>query len=163
MRLLQCLDCLTLEEVPDFAGMPDDDVLLDDLVRRHRFPNSEPHKGNLFAIDSADWRSHKDEICKRIWEDCGYTGLEPEFYASKSTYHEDALRCFSRHDRPVGYCIDWHDKSKRLGNPLLSWDDRRAADKHGLRNRQEVFLCDFCPVASHVTTQKRLKAGLYDE
>ena len=92
------------------------------------------------------WEGHQDEILKNLKE--RWTGFDPEFYATKDTFVEDAGYCYNRHRRPQGTdCIDWHDDSKRLTPP--NWKG------------QEVYLCDFCPVSIAVKTAQRWAGGLY--
>jgi len=94
------------------------------------------------------WEGHKDDVLKGLQE--RWTGFHPEYYATVDTYKEDAARCYNLHRRPKGTdCIDWRADRKRLT------DDNREKDKH-------VYLCDFCPVASTVTTAIRRKARMYD-
>jgi hypothetical protein len=92
------------------------------------------------------WEGHKDDILKGLKE--RWTGFHPEFYATKDTYREDALRCYKAHRRPKGTdCVDWRADTKRL-------------TPEGWRGR-EVYLCDFCPVFSTVMTEIRHRRGAY--
>lgn len=151
MRILLCLDCKSMEEVPDFDGPPEFDILLESLVERHR-SNGEQHLGNLIHIEQEQWdkKSVRDEILKQVKDGLG-PGLGDEFYDTKSTYQEDAMKCFNEHGRPKGRCIDWMDDRKRLGNPT----------KAGWQRGPKVYLCQFCPVATHVVTEIRHKRGDY--
>lgn len=157
IRLLVCRDCRTIEELPGYDGPVEYDVLLDTAVERHIFPNGERHIGNLMTVEDRVWSdpSAKAEIVKRIAEKT--TGLNSEFYATKNTYEEDALGCYSRHGRPTDGCSEYHDERKRIGNPTKEL----AANWHN--HPFKVYLCDFCPVKSWVLTQERYKAGLYRE
>ena len=91
------------------------------------------------------WEGHRDDILGGLKE--RWTGFHPEFYATKDTYLEDAMRCYNLHRRPTT-CIDWHDDGRRV--TPASWKGR------------EVYLCDFCPVASAVTTAQRMALKMYD-
>jgi hypothetical protein len=92
------------------------------------------------------WEGHKDDILKGLRE--RWTGFHPEFYATKDTYAEDALRCYNLHRRPQGTdCIDWQADNRRL-------------TPEGWKGK-EVYLCHFCPVASTVVTEMRHKRGMY--
>jgi len=92
------------------------------------------------------WEGHQDEILSGLKE--RWTGFHPEWYATKDTYAEDAGRCYNVHRRPKGTdCIDWRSDRKRLTPE--NW-----AGRH-------VYLCDFCPVASSVTTAMRWAKGYY--
>jgi len=173
VRLFVCLQDKSIEELPDYAGpmiyderygreVPAHDPELEYIIEPHR---RKDHRGHLITVEDEDWKdSHKRQaIIKQIWEGAGHTGFEPETYAVRNTIQEDALKCFSAHRRPQDGCIDWHDRSKRLGNPLLSDGERKATQRFGFKRTHERFLCDYCPVASHHVQKKVFeKEGLYD-
>jgi hypothetical protein len=177
---LVCRECKTIEELPLYHGPPQleaQDPLLDNLVRRHVQlhgdvgPNSaallvaseDPcNCGEKKTLDMNGrlapnpirirenhtfWQGHKDDVLKGLAE--RWTGFHPEFYATKDTYKEDAMRCYNLHRRPSGTdCIDYRD------------DNRKLTGKHWPKDRS-VYLCDFCPVSSQVTTAIRHAAGMY--
>jgi uncharacterized protein YlaI len=157
LRLLICRDCRTIEELPDFDGPPEHDVLLDHLTEAHVYPNGEKHFGNLAVVPADQWRdpSMQQAIVKQI--SSRTTGLESEFYATKNTYEEDALKCFKAHHRPKGSCGEFKDERKRLGNP------HKELAANWRNHPFKVYLCDFCPVKTWVDTQERAQAGLYKE
>ena len=179
-RILVCRVCETMETLPLYDGPPElesKDPLLDAAVRRHvqKHGDVNPEAAALLVapegpcdcnepkrtVDTAGrtmrgnrskvrgnhtfWEGHQDEIMKGLKE--RWTGFNPEVYATYDTYREDALRCYSLHRRPTGGCIDWHVDNRRLTPE--DWKGR------------EVYLCDFCPVASTVVTEMRHKRGMY--
>ena len=162
-RLLICTECQTIEEFPLWEGPPADeatDPLLNDLVHRHQqVHGSEKPSANLLSVDEepctckgcrgqqTKWQGHKTEILGQLQE--RWTGFHPEFYATKDTFSEDALKCYSRHSRPKDGCIDWRDDKKRL--TPRDW-------KHN-----HVYLCDFCPCSTYYTTKLRMARGAYDK
>lgn len=150
-RLLICRDCRTIEELPDYEGPVEHDVLLDHAVEAHTFPNGERHFGNLATVGDAQWRddSTRQQIIDQIRSKT--TGLEGEYYAAKNTFEADAMKCYNQHRRPDEGCIDWKIEKKRLGNPT----------KIGWQAGPKVYLCDFCPVKSWVKTQERWQSGAY--
>ena len=150
-RLLICRDCRTIEELPDYDGPVDYDVLLDHAVEAHKFPNGEAHFGNLATVSDEQWRneSTRQQIIAQIRSKT--TGLESEYYATKNTFEADAIACYNKHRRPDEGCIDWKIDKKRLGNPT----------KVGWQAGPKVYLCDFCPCKSWVKTQERWQQGLY--
>ncbi len=165
MRLLMCLECKSMEELPDFSGPPEEDVLLKSLIEKHQFMPGYPHHGHLMNIPQETWdnEEHRDAIIKEAWKKAGYTGMEPEFYATQNTFQEEAAKCFSAHMRPQDGCIDWHDRSKRIGNSTLTDEEKKTAREHGLKSKNAVYLCDFCPVRANYVQKKRYEAaGLYD-
>lgn len=184
VRLLQCQDCRSVETLPE-APKSGPDSLLERLVARHQGPLTneqnarrvrlgqgrsreinvdEPHFGNLHLVPKAQWdhpnteqrEALRQQILVQMWGE--NTGYPPEFYASKSTFTEDAGICFEKHGRPGQTdksfaCIDYQDESKRLTD--REWK---------LRNPEsmEVFLCSFCPFQSVVTTRIRSARGDYE-
>lgn len=172
MRLFVCLDCESMEELPDYDGpmridpvygeVPERDDLLEHLVAPHA---QKQHAGHLIHVDDSNWRDSeiRAQIIKQIKAGVGGEGLGDEAYAVKDTFTEGALDCFRAHRRPQDGCIDYQDRSKILGNSLLDASEKKAAKKAGLQRYQHRFLCDFCPVhAQHVQKKQFEKDGLYD-
>jgi hypothetical protein len=167
-RLLYCLVCETLEELPPFEGKVENDHLLQLACEKHTFPSGDPHKGKLFVLPVDTWT--KPESRKAIIEQIkggGSKGLDEfdsTYYDSKSTFSEDALKCFSAHNRPQNGCGDYERDDKRLV-PSSTKAERKelglpsAASIPG----PKVYLCHFCPVHSTVTTRKRKLLGMYDD
>lgn len=162
VRIAWCAFCKTVEELPFIDPKADvrDDVLLEDYVARHTAKHPHAVEGQvslLGNVSEAIWanREARRKIIEQGWsalkvgQDVGPGG---EFYDSKSTYGEDASKCFVAHRRSTP-CIDWHDDSKRIGNPT----------QQGWREGQvKVYICDFCPVASYVMEQRNKELGRYD-
>ena len=149
LRLVRCSTCKTLEEIPDYQGDPQFDLVLDDVVRRHEDKHRDRETLVLMRVNIEDWENpqRKRQIHKSIWS--GVTGFVPEYYATKSTYQEDAAKCFRAHHFSVP-CIDWKIDSKRIGNPTKEgW--KQAVVK--------IFLCDFCVVKVKVQEAQRNATG----
>ncbi len=166
IRLLYCYECKTIEELPDYKGHPDDDVTLQVLIERHESAGI-PHNGFLSDIGVKIWSQEKfrKEIIKNLRDKVGggLADIDPDYYTTKATFYDDAMKCFSEHLRPKEGCSDWRAKNKRLV-PKNTAELRKeiglvSAEKSGGTN---VFLCDFCPVKSHVVTQQRKAAGMYE-
>lgn len=154
LRLLLCHTCRTVDELPDYHGPPEHDVLLEDIVSRHRFSDGTEHIGKLADVAEEDWRDsyRRNQILEQIKAAVEKsTGMPSEWYATKATYQEEALKCYGQHHRPKEGCIDYRDSNKRLGNPT------RAGWQAGPR----VWLCDFCPCHRWVETQVRYQKGDY--
>lgn len=165
LRLLVCNTCKRIDELPDYEGRPEDDHLLTIVIENyHTTEGGTPHFGNLLRIPIKQWAvtSVRNQILKQIREGSGgISELDPDFYDTKSTFGEDALRCFSDHLRPKGRCVDWHDSKKKLvpKTAALRKDlGLTAPDKLG---GKQVYLCDFCPAAVFMHTKARDAAGLY--
>lgn len=167
IRLLICLDCKTIEELPDYPAnaRPELDFLLTSLVERHKGPTKyspniplgQEHLGNLIRdIKKTLWESpeFKNQITNQIKEALrtGDAGFQPEWYATKSTFIEDAGKCFERHGNPTA-CPDYRSDSK-----LLSPGTKKERKKLGLPTevdpRLDVYLCNFCPYHQRVLDYK---------
>lgn len=162
IRLLACHTCRVIDELPFYEGPPEGDVLLENLTRRHH-----EHVGNLYVMDLSHWRQNKKEVSQQIaqkyLDSNGHTGFIPAAYHARATFHEDAMKCFNSHGRPKGYCIDWCDRSKLLGNDILDDEDKSLARSEGVKlGRNAMYLCYFCPVSSTVRTESYKKKGLYE-
>jgi hypothetical protein len=164
VRLLQCLDCKTLETLPDYQGDPREDVLLDVLTSRHVFPGGNRHRGHLHRVEARHWESPSTRaaIEKQIQDASGWTGLDPSFYAAKDTYTQDALSCWGQHNRTRA-CGDYKSEAKVLTPDTLALRREVARmTKHEdvAYSAPKRYLCEFCPVHSLVMQAKRRKAGL---
>jgi len=166
IRLLYCFECKTLEELPDYQGRPEDDHLLELLCERHETAGIR-HNGFLSKILIKIWedQAKKKEIIKNLRNRVGggLADLDPDYYTTKATFYDDAMKCYSEHLRPKAGCSDWRAKNKRL-IPKSTADLRKEiglapAAKTASTN---VYLCDFCPVKTHYVTQQRKIAGLYE-
>lgn len=168
-RLLVCRMCSTIEELPDYAGPEGGDHLLEKIVERHRVScgaatvgGSDPdmavqHERFMARVETKHWKNpkHRKDIIQRL-SGTG-TGFSAEVYAVRNTYAEDALKCYSKHNRPKMGCIDWHDHSKVITNDLLTPDDLKQMKNAGVK-RSKNYLCDFCPVASNYVQYEKFKS-----
>ena len=159
IRLLICRNCKSAEELPDWEGHPDDDVLLQITVERHQQP--APHVGLLFKFPVKYWARPdvKESIMKQIQE--GSSGLDvfgTKFYDTKSTFQQDAMNCFALHNRPVGQCGDYKSDKK-----ILKPDTAKERKAEGLAESKapKVYLCDFCPVKSYNMKKYNQSKGAY--
>jgi hypothetical protein len=163
IRLLFCNVCQSIEELPPFEGDPDEDHLLEILIEKHQFPSGEPHKGHLMKLPQLQWETEtvRKEIIKQI-KGGGSKGIDefdPDFYATRSTFQEDALKCYNAHLRPQDGCPDYQSPSKRL-LPNTKADRKELglvdpAKAPGPKN----YLCQFCPVHSVIQSNLRALRG----
>ena len=161
LRLLVCRTCKTIDELPPFEGRPEDDVLLELTVQKH----GADHVGVLYNVAELHWRSDtlREEIKKQMVQGLS-SGLDifgTNFYTTRMTFQEDALKCYEAHLRPKGQCPDYGSESKRL----LPDTDADRKDL-GLKKAKDsastkVYLCQFCPVHVYNVTKKREAAGMY--
>jgi hypothetical protein len=166
MRLLFCMVDNSLEELPPYEGPPELDHLLAIACEKHKFPSGEEHKGLLFTVPLKTWanKEARENIIRQIkgGGSKGLAEIDATFYDSKSTFHEDAMKCYSQHNRPEKGCDDYQSSSKRL-LPNTSADRKELGlsslkDAPGPKN----YLCHFCPVHSVVVQRKRKLMGMYD-
>lgn len=165
IRLLYCLVCGTIDELPLYDGNPDNDHLLQILIEPHRFPSGDPHKGHLFRLPQLTWENEtaRKQIIEQI-KGGGSAGLDEfdkDFYATRNTFREDAMKCYNAHLRPTDGCPDFNTPAKRL------LPNTKAERKEvGLTDPSKApgpknYLCQFCPVQSVVTTKIRSLRGDY--
>jgi hypothetical protein len=160
IRLLICHTCKSVEELPDYQGNARHDHLLSFLVKAHQNPDGTGHLGALANVEKKNWDSPvvREAILARLREECGHTGLDPSFYATRDTFGEDALGCFQLHHRNIK-CNEYKSERKRL-TPGTA-EERKAAGLPKYRATFDRYLCEFCPVHTAVTEALRFKAGLY--
>jgi hypothetical protein len=170
VRVLACMNCKTVEELPDFKGPPELDEVLAAAAYKHRSAGI-PHTGQLFRVPEVDWglREKRDEIRKQIaarMEPGAETGLGSEAYAMVDNFKSDAMDCFERHMRNAN-CNDYKSDAKRLvpntaaERKELGLAPARHYDREG--GQITKYLCEYCPVHSMVQQAQRKKAGLYDK
>lgn len=164
MRLLHCNVCNTFEELPAFFGKPENDHLLQISLEKHKFPSGQEHVGRLYVFPQQYWDRFKKDLIEQIRDRSGAKGLaaaDPEYYDTQNTFRDDAMKCFQQHHRPADGCSDYQSPSKRL-LPNTKVDRKELGLPSPLQAPgPKVFLCQFCPVHSAVTTRKRALLGMY--
>jgi len=158
-RLLYCLVCQTLEELPPYDGEPELDHLLAIACENHVFPSGEPHKGKLFVLPLKAWAKveSKKEIIRQI-KGGGSKGLgeiDDTFYDSRSTFMEDAMKCYRQHNKPKDGCSDWHRSDMMLIPSTEKERIKEGMGKYKDSAGKKTYLCDFCPVAIGVAQRKQ--------
>lgn len=169
LRLLQCFECRTMEELPDYPreANPADDVTLHYLDEKHGGRTENPHHRIVLRVAKRVWedRAIRRQIMEQAWET--EKGFKPSYHDIKDTLKEDAVKCHIAHRRQVP-CIDWRNDSKRLVAPTQrerkkiahdlprSFQGDRGAIEHGAPVQ---YLCEYCPVASAVEYAKRKARG----
>lgn len=164
-RLLHCWVCGSLEELPPYEGPAEQDYLLAVLCEKHVFASGEPHKGNLFtAIPVKAWQdeSTRKDIIRQIKQggSKGLAEIDDTFYDSRSTFMEDAMKCWRQHQSPKDGCPDFRIPEKML--VPKTQEERKEAGIGSYANMPgpKTYLCDFCPVAVVVAKRKRKLMGL---
>lgn len=156
IRLLVCHTCRTIDELPPFEGTnPDDDVLLQLTVAKH----GPEHKGKLANVSLVLWQSKtmRPKIVEQLQE--GSSGLDvfgTNFYATRMSFHEDAMKCYSQHLRPKGQCSEFHSEKKRLLPDTAV--ERKEVGMAPVQSGPKVYICDFCLSAdTEVVTREGIK------
>jgi hypothetical protein len=111
----------------------------------------------------------RPEVRKQIIENLrnkvggGLADIDPDYYTTKATFYEDAMKCFSLHLRPAEGCYDYKAAHKRLV-PKGTDDIRKdlGLESAAKSASTKVFLCDFCPAKTYVVEKNRKQAGLYE-
>lgn len=162
-RLLYCLVCDTLEELPPYDGEPELDHLLAVACENHVFPSGEPHKGKLYRLPIRAWAhaESKKEIIRQIkgGGSLGLASIDDTFYESRSTFMEDAMKCYKAHNKPKDGCSDWHSNDKLLIPKTIKERKEAGLEKYEDSPGQKTYLCDFCPVAIGVAQRKQTLLG----
>jgi hypothetical protein len=163
-RLLYCLVCDSLDELPPYDGAPEQDHLLTIACESHIFPSGEPHKGKLFVLPLRAWAKpeSRKEIIRQI-KGGGSKGLaevDDTFYDSRSMFLEDAMKCYQQHNKPKEGCVDWQHKEK-----LLIPNTAKERKAEGMARYQDeagpkTYLCNFCPVSIAVNQRKQKLLGM---
>jgi len=149
IRLLRCDVCHALEEIPDFDGPPEYDVILQVATSRHKFPNGDAHIGRLLDVPEKAWNipALREALLKQIQEGSrGLKEFDEKYYEVQETFREDAMICYSQHLRPKGACPDFNAESKRLMPDTKA--ERKEAGLDPKRGLPIIHLCSFCPVRS---------------
>jgi hypothetical protein len=163
-RLLFCLVCQTLEELPPYEGAPEQDYLLAVACDNHVFPSGEPHKGKLFVLPLRAWAKSesKKEIIRQIkgGGSAGLAEIDDSFYDSRSIFMDDAMTCYKRHNKPTDGCSDWHTRDKMLIPKTVKERRAEGMEKYEESSGAKTYLCDFCPVAVGVAQRKQKLMGI---
>lgn len=164
IRLLYCLVCETIEELPPYDGAPELDYLLQVAIEPHTFPSGLEHMGKLFRVPISAWahQESKKEIIRQI-KGGGSKGLDEiddTFYESRSTFMEDAMKCYQAHNKPKDSCGDWQREDKMLIPKTVKERRQAGLEKYEDSPGQKTYLCNFCPVSIAVAQRKQKLLGL---
>lgn len=166
IRLLVCADCKSMDEIPDFEGHPDDDVLLKIACESHVWPTGTEHKGNIFRIPLKFYGNPKvrESMIKQIQAGVsgGLDDVEKGWYDAKSQFAADAMSCFEKHLKPAGRCPDWMNDSKKLVPKTAAERKDAGMNAPGQNGAPSTYLCSFCPASIFMTQKRRELAGMYD-
>lgn len=168
LRLMLCLECNTIDELPPHDGPPETDVLLELAAEKHEYPSGERHKGKLFILPVQTWadQSQRKAILDqlKVGGSRGLDELDPEgqYYETKMQFHEDAMKCYEYHLRPSDPgCADYESEEKRLLPKSHKERKELGLPDPANSGAPKVYLCHFCPFHTVATTKKRMIRGMY--
>lgn len=146
-RLLVCKTHGIMYKMRPYDGPAEYDQELREICDRHnaQVPDPDNCKALIFRIDP-------ETASKLDVETTLKKQLEDQDIFIRDFRDElkvDALKCFDRHNRPEGGCIDWCAEDKTIGR------------KVGVPPEHRQYLCMYCPVGSYVAHQERKALGLY--
>lgn len=165
IRLLLCYVCDSIDPLPWFDGPVEHDETLIARLKQHRTPEGHPHRGNLATVSESSWNT--PDRRERIVEELskaragGEAGLGTKFYDVRSTFEEDAYKCWQHEHNRTTNCEDYKSDKKRL---LADTREERRDLGLSVKTKDRAggtHLCMFCPYASIVMQRQRKAQGYY--
>jgi hypothetical protein len=148
VRLFVCRTEQSIQEIPWYPmnAPPEHDDTRNYLLQLHA-----GHVVDWGDVLASQWNSPKLRVAitkeiQRAMHPGEAEGLGTQFYSIKSSFQEDALKCWKQHNRTTD-CGDWHNDNKRLYAETRG-DRREIGLSVNTSARPNTFLCDFCPMAS---------------
>lgn len=167
IRLLVCLVCESIEELPDYDGPTNHDYLLEISLEKHKFPSGDEHRGRLFKVPVKAWSNSKDkaEILEQFRKggSAGLNEIDPDknFYETKMQFADEAMECWVKHLQPKDNCDDYETSSKRLLPNTAKERNELGLPKPEHLDGPKVYTCHFCPYHGEVVQRKRRILGMY--
>lgn len=168
IRLLICNVCNTIEPLPDFSGPAEYDDTLNHRLLSHRTAEGHPHRGALATVSELSWKddTRRQAILEELSKARGNpdVGLGHNLYDLRSTYQEDAMRCWRFEHNRTQNCEDYKSDKKRLvQNDEETRSLRRevGAESRSKHIQSNTWLCNFCPVHTLVMEKIRKAEGYY--
>lgn len=176
LRLIVCTRCETVEPVEwcaEKAGADPDcghaqcEQALQARMIEHTVSQPTGHYFHadlgLFDVSEDEWNklTTRKEILKNLRPPGSAVPYGADMYDLKSTYHQDASKCWKQHNRTRN-CQDYKAASKRLVPPTRELRKDLGMETRDKKRPTSAFLCDYCPVQSIVMQRQRDAAGMYD-
>jgi hypothetical protein len=168
MRVLKCMICRSIEEVPDYEGPEGGENTMEfDTVLKF-FTDQHVNKGckrddfSIIRFPTRFWMipKVKEGIVAQLKE--GAQGLDvfgTNFYDTKNNFTADAMSCWMREHNQTKDCEEYKHDKKRLKPGTAV--ERAAIGLEKEMSGPKVYLCDYCPVKSIVQEKAYKKKGLY--
>lgn len=167
MRLLKCMNCRTIEEVPGYdgpeggEGSAEFDHVLKFFTDQH--VNGKCTREDLVKYDLPVrfWMipKVKESIEQQLKE--GAQGLDvfgTNYYTTKENFSSDAMNCWIKEHNQTRDCGDYKTDKKQL---KAGTDKERLALGLEVKGGPKVYLCDYCPVKSIIQEKAFKQKGLY--
>lgn len=168
MRLLKCMKCRSIEEVPDYDGpeggenTAEYDLTMKFFTDQHVSKNCKRDDFVIYKFPTRFWviPKVKESIEQQLKE--GAQGLDvfgTNYYTTKENFSADAMQCWIKEHNQTQDCADYKSDKKLL---KAGTDKERMALGLELNKGPKVYLCDYCPVKSLVQRKAFKKKGLYE-
>jgi hypothetical protein len=169
MRLLKCIKCRSIEEVPEYEGPEGGKNTAEFDLTQKFFTDQHVSKGctreDFITIDLPKrfWiiPKVKESIIAQLND--GAQGLDvfgTNFYNVKANFTADAMNCWMKEHAQTNDCADYKSDKK-----LIKPDTAKERLEAGLEKESrgpKVYICDYCPVKSIVQKKAFTKKRLYD-
>lgn len=167
MRVLKCIKCRSIEEVPDYEGpeggenTQEFDQILKFFTDQHVNKNCKRDDFATIRFPTRFWivPKVKEAIIAQFNE--GAQGLDvfgTNFYDTKNNFQADAMQCWIKEHNQTDDCSEYKSDKKRL-KPGTSVE-RMQLGMEKESTGPKVYLCDFCPYKSIVQKKAFKKMGL---
>lgn len=165
IRLLICNVCHTIEPLPSFDGPVEHDDTLNYRLAAHRTPDGHPHVGALATVSEKSWDDPAKQ--KKILEELnkaragGEVGLGNELYDLRSTFSEDAMKCWRVEHNRTTDCGDYKSDRMKLVPPTRAERKDLGLEVRSKHMPSSTYLCNFCPYHRVVENRVRESQGYY--
>jgi hypothetical protein len=165
-RLLKCMKCRTIDEVPDYEGPEGGKGSAEFDIGLKFFTDQHVNKGctredfATYEYPTRFWviPKIKEGIMAQINE--GAQGLDvfgTNAYAMKENFSADAMTCWMTEHNQTLDCGDYKSDKKQL---TAGTDrERISLGLEPLNKGPKVYLCDYCPMKSKVQGKYFKKKG----
>lgn len=167
--LLICGDCGTIEHIPGTftAETMERNDLVQARLRNHLVYLADGRATHAIAFTTVNAKlwAENDDFRKYITsmivkaQKTGDVGLGDKNYDLKSTFQEDAMSCWKRHNR-TSNCEDYKSEKMKIV-PDTRGERRELGLDTKASRRPGTSLCVFCPYHSVVMERARKAQGFY--
>jgi hypothetical protein len=146
-RLLVCKTHGVMWKMRPYDGPPEYDQELRELCDRHNAQVPDPDNCRALIYRTDPETASKLDVETALKKELAEQDVFIRDF--RDELKVDALKCYNKHNRPTGGCIDWCADDKTIGR------------KTGVPKEHRQYLCMYCPVGSYVAHEERKALGLY--